>query len=200
MQWPHLESNPPPSSLRIIWMLGPRCNVPTAKCPCCICPTWTPFAIMSPGVFTVHWERTNVRAYSHRITVRWRLHQRSRETRYRWRGQDITLHSTHGEGYWRRLNSNWREIIIMNKKFSEESIAYFPWYGTGHIENDSSNNFSVFTCLFVTAATFLLSRCLATKGKYFTEPLPSNDRGFLPSRCLATIRGYTYRQTDWRDF
>jgi hypothetical protein len=27
-----------------------------------------------------------------------------------------------------------------------------------------------------------------------TEPLASNDRGILPSRCQATIGGYTYRQ------
>jgi branched-subunit amino acid transport protein len=42
-----------------------------------------------------------------------------------------------------------------------------------HIENDASNSSSVVACIFVAAATFLLSR------------------------CLATIRGYTYRYTDW---
>jgi hypothetical protein len=62
-----------------------------------------------------------------------------------------------------------------NKKFWEELIAYFPIYDTGHIENDASNNSSIVACVFVTAVTFLPSRCLA--------PL----RGFLPSRCLATI-------------
>jgi hypothetical protein len=30
-----------------------------------------------------------------------------------------------------------------NKKFWEELIAYFPWYDTGHIENDASNNSSI---------------------------------------------------------
>jgi hypothetical protein len=43
-----------------------------------------------------------------------------------------------------------------------------------------------FYCVvFFTAVTFLPSRCLAT------------IRGFLRNRCLATIGGYTYRHTDW---
>jgi hypothetical protein len=71
-----------------------------------------------------------------------------------------------------------------NKKFWEELIAYFPWYDTGHIENDTSNNSSIVTCVFVTAVTFLPSRCLATIGR------------FLPSRWLATIGGiHTHTQT-----
>jgi hypothetical protein len=45
-----------------------------------------------------------------------------------------------------------------NKKFCEELIAYFPWYDTGHIENDASNNSSI------AAVTFLPSRCVATIG------------------------------------
>jgi hypothetical protein len=46
-------------------------------------------------------------------------------------------------------------MLILNKKFWEELIAYFPWYDTGHIENDASNNSSIVACAFVTAATFL---------------------------------------------
>jgi hypothetical protein len=53
----------------------------------------------------------------------------------------------------------------MNKKFWEELIAYFPCYDTGHIENDASNNSSIVACVFGTEVTF------------FTEPLPSNDKG-----------------------
>jgi hypothetical protein len=64
----------------------------------------------------------------------------------------------------------------MNKKFWEELIAYFPSYDTGHIENDASNNSFIVASVFVTAVTFLPSRCLATIG------------GFLPSRCLAMQR------------
>jgi hypothetical protein len=71
-----------------------------------------------------------------------------------------------------------------DKKFWEELIAYFPRYNTGHIENDASNNSSIVACVFVTAVTFLPSRCLAPTG------------GFLPSRCLATLGGCTYRHTD----
>jgi hypothetical protein len=64
--------------------------------------------------------------------------------------------------------------IKNNKKFWEELTAYFPWYDTGHIENDASNNSSIVPCVFVTAVTFLPSRCLATIG-IFIEPLLSKD-------------------------
>jgi hypothetical protein len=74
-----------------------------------------------------------------------------------------------------------------NNKFWEELIAYFPWYDTGHIENDASNNSSIVACVFVTEVTFLPSRCLAT------------IRGFLPSRCLATIWRNTQTHTQQRD-
>jgi hypothetical protein len=55
--------------------------------------------------------------------------------------------------------------------------------------NDASYNSSIVTCVFVTAVTFLPSRCLAT------------IRGFLPSRCLATIRRdtHTHTHTQQRD-
>jgi hypothetical protein len=79
--------------------------------------------------------------------------------------------------------------LFWNKKFWEELIAYFPWNVTGHIENDASNNSSIVACVFVTAVTFLQSRCLATIarflpsrclakiGEFFTKTLPSNDTG-----------------------
>jgi hypothetical protein len=70
--------------------------------------------------------------------------------------------------------------LFLNKKLWEELTASFPSCDTGHIENDASNNSSIIACVFVTAETFLPSRCLAT------------IRGFLPSRCLATI-GEFYR-------
>jgi hypothetical protein len=72
------------------------------------------------------------------------------------------------------------KYLFVYKKFWEELIAYFPWYDTGHIENDAPNNSSVVACLFVTTVTFLQSRCLATKEE------------FLPSRYLA-IKVYFYR-------
>jgi hypothetical protein len=64
------------------------------------------------------------------------------------------------------------------KKFWEELIPYFPWYDTGHIKNDASNNSSIVACVFFTTVTFLPCRCLATTG------------GLLPSRCLVTIGGF----------
>jgi hypothetical protein len=63
--------------------------------------------------------------------------------------------------------------IKYNKKFWEELIAYFPWYDTDRIVNDVSNNYSIVTCVFVTAVTFLPSRFLATIW------------GFLPNRAVA---------------
>jgi hypothetical protein len=72
-----------------------------------------------------------------------------------------------------------------NNKFWEELIAYFPWYHTGYIENESFNNSSIVASVFVTVVTFLPNHWLATIG------------GFLPSCCLETIGGYTYRHTDW---
>jgi hypothetical protein len=60
----------------------------------------------------------------------------------------------------------------IKNKFLEELIAYFPWYDTDRIENYVFDN-SIVACVFVTEVTF------------------------LPSRCLATIQGYTYRHTDW---
>jgi hypothetical protein len=67
--------------------------------------------------------------------------------------------------------------VLYNKTFSEELIAYFPWYDTGHIENDATNNSSIVACAFITAVTFLPSRCSSNDKGIFTEPLPSNDRG-----------------------
>jgi hypothetical protein len=66
-------------------------------------------------------------------------------------------------------------LFKSNMKFWEELIPYFPWYDTGHIENDASNNSTIVACVFFTALTFLPSRCLATIG------------GNLPSRFVATV-------------
>jgi hypothetical protein len=60
----------------------------------------------------------------------------------------------------------------INKTFWEELIAYFPSYDTGHIENDASNNSYIIACVFVTAVTFLPSRCLATMTKFLVS-IPS---------------------------
>jgi hypothetical protein len=77
------------------------------------------------------------------------------------------------DNYYRRYGSRiitpWIHLLeSVNKKFWEELIGYFPCYDTGQIEHDSSNNYSITVCLFVTAVTFLPSRCLATIGGFFT--------------------------------
>jgi hypothetical protein len=78
-----------------------------------------------------------------------------------------------------------------NKKFWEELIAYFPSYDTGHIENDASKNVSIVAGAFVTAVTFLPSRCLATIGGFLQSSCLATIRGYLPSRSLASIGGFS---------
>jgi hypothetical protein len=73
------------------------------------------------------------------------------------------------------LRQGFLAYLILNKKLWEELIACFPWYDTGHIENDASKS-SIVACVFVNAETFVPSRCLPTIGGVFTELLPSNDR------------------------
>jgi hypothetical protein len=66
-------------------------------------------------------------------------------------------------GWYNRPNRGGGVPHLTNKKkFWEELIAYFPLYDTGHIENDTSNSSSIVACVFVTTVTFLPSRCLAT--------------------------------------
>jgi hypothetical protein len=69
------------------------------------------------------------------------------------------------------------EEIRYNNNFWEEPIAYFPLYDMYRIENDASNNSSIFPCVFVAAV------------KFFTKPLLSNDKGIVtePLLGLATI-------------
>jgi hypothetical protein len=80
-----------------------------------------------------------------------------------------------------------------NKKFWEELIAYFPRYDTGHIKNDAPNNLFIVACVFVTAVTFLPSRCLATIGDTYTDT-QTDGRDFLirPLRW-AQVPWYTYQ-------
>jgi hypothetical protein len=66
-----------------------------------------------------------------------------------------------------------RRCYDKNKNFWEELNTYIPGYDTDRNENDVSNNFSIVACVFVTAGTFLPSRCLATIG------------GFLPNRAVT---------------
>jgi hypothetical protein len=96
----------------------------------------------------------------------------------------LTLATGNNKRSWQR-NKILRLKYLLSKKFWEELMANFPWYDTGHIETDESNNSSIVACVFVTAVTFLPSRSLATIG------------GFLLSRYLATIGGYIYRYRGW---
>jgi hypothetical protein len=72
--------------------------------------------------------------------------------------------------------------LFWNKKFWEDLIAHLPWYNTGRIENDTSNNSSI-ACVFVTEVTSLPNLPSKDRG-IFTKPLPSNDKG-----------GYTHTHT-----
>jgi hypothetical protein len=86
------------------------------------------------------------------------------------------------------LPPRWLNINI-NKKFWEELMTYVPWYNKSHTENDKYNNSFIVACVFVTAVTFLPSRCLATIGQFLPSRCLATIGGFLPSRCLAMIGG-----------
>jgi hypothetical protein len=59
------------------------------------------------------------------------------------------------------------------------------------LKKNASSNSSIVACVFVTAVTFLPSRCLATIVEFLPSRCLATIRGLLPSRCLATIGGYT---------
>jgi hypothetical protein len=80
--------------------------------------------------------------------------------------------------------------LEINKKFLEDLIAHFPWYDKSHIENDASNNSSIDAYVFVTAVTYLPSRCLAMIRGLLPNSCLATITGFLPTRCLATIREF----------
>jgi hypothetical protein len=70
-----------------------------------------------------------------------------------------------------------------NKKFWEELIAYIPLYDTGRIENDVSNNSYIAACVFITAVKFLPSRCLATiRGIHIQTQTDGGDISIRPLR------------------
>jgi hypothetical protein len=58
-------------------------------------------------------------------------------------------------------------------------------HGPHTTENHASSSSSIVACVFVAAVRFLMSRFPATIGR------------LLPSRCLTTIGGYTYKRTNW---
>jgi hypothetical protein len=85
-------------------------------------------------------------------------------------------------------------IILLNKKFWEDLVAYFPWHDTDCIEDCVSNNSSITACVFVAAVKFLPSRCLATIGGY--TQTTEMDLWSTPLRW-AQVPWYTYR-VSWR--
>jgi hypothetical protein len=64
----------------------------------------------------------------------------------------------------------WEYITINSGK---KCCPSFLWYDTNLIENETSNNPSIVACVFVATGSY------------------------IPSRCLATIGGYTYRHAGW---
>jgi hypothetical protein len=77
------------------------------------------------------------------------------------------------------------EDHYVSKKFWEELIAYFPWYDTDHIQNNSSNK-SYIVCVFVATVIFLPSRCLAMVGDTHTDT--KTDGRDLCSRPLRWVQ------------
>jgi hypothetical protein len=81
-----------------------------------------------------------------------------------------------------------RFCLLLNKKFWEEPIACFPWYDTGHIENDASNNSYIVVCVFVTAVTFLPRRCLATIEGIHRQHTHRQQRDLISQLSFFEIR------------
>jgi hypothetical protein len=59
-------------------------------------------------------------------------------------------------------NLHFSSLSLFWNKFWDELIGHFPWHDTDRIEDDVSNSSSIVACVFVAAVTFLPSRCLAT--------------------------------------
>jgi hypothetical protein len=72
--------------------------------------------------------------------------------------------------------------------FWEELIAYFPWYDTGHIENDASKMSSIVACVLYRGNDFTEPLPSNYRG-IFTEPLPSNDRGIFTEPLPSNDKG-----------
>jgi hypothetical protein len=140
-------------------------------------PTWA--LCVCPWFITLKWV-TLPHIYFHFISPRYRTvggRENTCSAKYRNASRDLPINKTSEPTlHWYTVKqvlyfktdsgvpkSNLRQYV-WNKKFWEELIAYFPWYDTGHIENDATNNSSTVACVFVTAVTFLPSRCLATIG------------------------------------
>jgi hypothetical protein len=123
--------------------------------------------------------------------------------RWKWRVQQFFYHCVciryRGNVSTELLPSNDRGSFTEPLPSSDGGGIYFPWYDTGHIENNASNNSSIVVCVFVTAVTFPPSRFLATKGDFYrTEPLPSNYKGIFTEPLPSNDKwGYTdtHRQT-----
>jgi hypothetical protein len=101
-----------------------------------------------------------------------------------------------GVGWTHLQAENWSHLFLQaQKKARSSGKNQSPsWYDTGHIQNDASNNSSIVASVFVTAVTFLPSRCLATTRGFLPSRSLATIWGFLPSRCLETIGGI-YRRT-----
>jgi hypothetical protein len=84
---------------------------------------------------------------------------------------------------WKSCNS------VKNKKFREESIAYFPWYDTDRIEDDTPKDFSIVACVFVATVKFLPSRFLATIG-YTHIDTQIDERDLWSSRAMVYIPSF----------
>jgi hypothetical protein len=54
-------------------------------------------------------------------------------------------------------------------------VAYFPWYDTGHIENDAFNSSIVARIRYRSKVS--TEPLPSNDRRIFTEPLPSNDKG-----------------------
>jgi hypothetical protein len=88
----------------------------------------------------------------------------------------------HSGKYWDwgcRVN-HWHKITCRSKKFWDNFKSLLSLIRHGPLRKWCVPQF--YCCV-----------CIRCRRQFFTEKLPTNDKGFSLSRCLASIREYTYR-------
>jgi hypothetical protein len=113
-----------------------------------------------------------------------------------WSWPFITI-QCRGQQLWSYFSTPpWRGAWFIKYRDNFTSLAYFRYFQTG-----SSGTINLILSLTqpephrkrLLWKFFYCRMCILCSCNLCIDLLPSNDRGFLPSHCQATICGYTYR-------
>jgi hypothetical protein len=106
----------------------------------------------------------------------WVIKQPGFDSRQRLWGSPSSLSNEYRRFFSRGYSGRGEKLTTHLRLVRQKLIAYFSWYNTGNIENDASNNSSIVACVFVTAVTFLPSRCLANQIRWTSQKLQEDYR------------------------